>query len=73
MPTSPHPKIAAIVAVLVAIGVAVQSLIDGNPATNPDWSALGTVAILAWGVFSARQNNQSSEDVGLKPVVPPKP
>ncbi len=71
--TSPHPKISAIVGVLVALGVAAQSLLDGNPATNPDWSSLATVIILAYGLFTARQNNVTSEQATGVVSAPPKP
>lgn len=66
MPSSPHPKLSAIIGAMIVIGAAVQSLIDGNPATNPDWSTVGASLFLCYGLFTARQNNTSSEDVGLK-------
>ncbi len=67
MPTSLHPKLTAIMGALVALAVAIKAMVDGDPTTNPDWSSLATTMILAAGLFTTRQNNQSSEDVGIKP------
>lgn len=44
----------------------ISSLFDGNAATNPDWAILmGSLAII-WALFQARDNNISSEEVGIK-------
>lgn len=67
MPTSPHPKITAVLAAIAAIAVAAKSLLDGDPNTNPDWSSLTISLSLAWGLFTARQNNVTSEQAGAKP------
>lgn len=66
MPTSPHPKLTAILGAIVALAVAAKALLDGDPATSPDVSSLVTTLALCWGLFTARQNNQSSEAVGIK-------
>ena len=66
MPTSPHPKLAAILAAVAALAVAAKAMFDGDPATNVDWSQLSLTIMLAVGLFTARQNNQSSEAVGIK-------
>ncbi len=67
MPTSPHPKISALLAAIAALAVAGKSMFDGDPATNPDWSQVGLTLMLAYGLFSARQNNVTSEQAGAKP------
>ncbi len=55
---------AGILAILAALIGAAQSLIDSNPATNPDWSSL-TVAVMAGiGLIKARDNKVSSEAAG---------
>lgn len=66
MPTSPHPKVTAVIGAIIALAVAAKSLFDGDPNTNPDWSALATTLILAGGLFTARQNNVTSEQAGAK-------
>lgn len=64
--TSPHPKLSAILAALGALCIAGKAMFDGDPTTNPDWSQLGLTIMLAVGLFTTRQNNQSSEAVGAK-------
>jgi hypothetical protein len=67
MPTSPHPKLSAIFVAIAALACAGKALFDGDPATNPDWSQLTIALGAAYGLFSARQNNVTSEQVGAKP------
>lgn len=69
MPTSPHPKISAVLAAIGALCIAGKAMFDGDPNTNPDWSSVGLTLMLAWGLFTARQNNVSSEQAGVKPPV----
>ncbi len=73
MITSPHPKLSAILGAIVALAVAAKAMFDGDPATNVDWSALGTTLVLAYGLFTARQNNTTSEMVTGQISAPPKP
>ncbi len=63
MPTSLHPKLTAIMGAVVALAVAIKAMVDGDPTTNPDWSSLATTLILAAGLFTARQNGVTSEQV----------
>ena len=53
-------------AILSAIGLALNQLFDGNPQTTPDWNLLVPQIIAGVGLVLARDNNKSSEDVGLK-------
>lgn len=57
---------AGIAAIVVLLGNAAVALLDGDTATNVDWSSLfaGVSAGLI-GIF-ARDNNKSSEEVGVK-------
>lgn len=42
-------------------------LLDGNPATNPDWSVVIFSTLSSLGLLFARDNDKSSQDVGLRP------
>lgn len=53
-------------AVGTAIANALLRLFDNNPATNPDWWALISLVLLGFGLIKARDNEVSSEDVGIK-------
>jgi ABC-type Mn2+/Zn2+ transport system permease subunit len=55
--------VCTILSALSGVGI---SLLDGNPATNPDWSVVVTACITGFGLIFARDNNKSSEDVGIK-------
>jgi hypothetical protein len=55
-----------ILAIVVAVGTAVQLLIDGNPATNPDWGTVGAAVLAGVGLLTARDNKVSSESAGAK-------
>ncbi len=52
MPTSPHPKLAAILAAISSLAIAAKAMFDGDPATNPDWSQLALTIMLAMGSFT---------------------
>lgn len=56
-----QPKVAAIGALLTAVGDALTALADGDPSTSPDWALVAAVVVMAVGLFSARQNNVTSE------------
>lgn len=64
--TSPYPKVAAIIGALAAILRAVQATVDGDPSTTANWPEAINLIVLAWGLFTARQNNVSSEQAGAK-------
>lgn len=53
------------IATLIALAAGASALLlDGDPATNPDWAALVPVAILCFGVVFARDHDVSSEKAG---------
>ncbi len=59
--TSPRTTITGILAILAAaLGVA-QALLDGNPATSPDWAAVGAAVMAGIGLITARDNKTTSE------------
>jgi len=52
--------------VATVITVVAQPLLDGDPATEPMWAVAGTALAACIGLFFARDNDKSSEDVGTK-------
>jgi hypothetical protein len=54
------------IAILSAVSTAVSAVIDGNPATNPDWTATIAAVSAGWGLLCARDNGVSSEAAGAK-------
>lgn len=52
--------------IAAAITLVVQPLLDGDPSTVPQWGAFVTAATAALGLVFARDNDRSSEDVGIK-------
>jgi uncharacterized membrane protein YhiD involved in acid resistance len=57
---------AGIGAILVAVGSALSSMFDNNPATVADWGAVVAAVIAGIGLLAARDNSVSSEDAGIK-------
>ena len=53
---------------VVAAGITMiaQPMLDGDPATIPQWGVFGTTVAAAVGLLFARDNDRSSEDVGAK-------
>lgn len=58
--------VTGIIAILTAVGAAVNAIIDGNPATNPDWTITISAVTAGLGLIFARDNKVTSEDVGAK-------
>jgi len=52
-----------IVAVFCGVGIA---LLDGDPATNPDWTLVIAAVVAGVAAIRARDDDKSSEDVGAK-------
>jgi uncharacterized membrane protein YhiD involved in acid resistance len=50
-----------VLAIIAAVVSAVQMIVDGNPATNPDWSAVAAAVIAGVGLITARDNKVTSE------------
>ena len=53
-------------AILTAVVGAVKLLVDGDPATNPDWTAVIAAVAAGIGLIAARDNDKTSESVGAK-------
>lgn len=60
-PKTTGAAIAALVA--LAAGVA-HLLLDGDPATNPEWGLVGAQAASLLGLLLARDNDVTSEQAG---------
>lgn len=56
-------KIAAILGFISLIATTITYLVDGNPATNPDWGILISTGTALYALLFVRQNNVSSEGV----------
>jgi Neuraminidase (sialidase) len=57
-----------ILTAVAAIAAAAQSLLDNDPATNPNWEVLAVALTTAWALINARDKNVTSEQQGLKPA-----
>jgi len=55
-----------VLAIVVAIGGAVQLLLDGDAVTNPDWNAVAVAVTAGIGLIFARDNAVTSETAGAK-------
>lgn len=58
-----HVKIAAISGFIALLSTTIAHLMDGNPATNPDWGTLIATATSLYALLFVRQANISSEAV----------
>jgi hypothetical protein len=56
-----------ILTVLGALSAAGLALLDGDPETVPNWTAVGTAITAGVGLIFARDNDRRSEDVGARP------
>lgn len=50
-------------AIIAAVAGAAQLMLDNNPATNPDWTAVIAAVTAGFGLVFARDNDKRSEDV----------
>jgi uncharacterized membrane protein YhiD involved in acid resistance len=57
---------AGIGAILVAIGSALAAHFDGDASTVADWGAVIAAVIAGVGLLAARDNDKSSQDVGIR-------
>ena len=61
--TSKQTKLSGLIAIAIALLTPIQAQLDGNPNTIPDWNTAANVIVLGYGLFVARQNTVTSEDV----------
>ena len=64
MKTSWKTTAAGIAAIVAAAASAAVALFDADPASLPDWGALGAAILAGVGLLSARDNDVSSETAG---------
>ena len=57
---------AGILGIVAAVATAVSAMLDNDPATVPNWSAVAAIASTGFGLLFARDNDKSSEQVGAK-------
>lgn len=58
--------LAGIGLILTSLGQVMTARFDSDLMTNPQWEVLIAAVIAGVGLFMARDNNKSSEDVGAK-------
>lgn len=56
----------AIGLLIAAVGGGLKAYFDGDPATEVDWNLIIIAILAAWNGFASRDNNRSSEDVGVR-------
>lgn len=61
---------AGIAGILGMLGTAVSAMLDGNPATDPQWSIVIPAVITSAGLLFARDANVTSEQQGITPTTP---
>jgi len=66
MTKSWRTSLAGLGAILVAVGVAVTAMTDGDSTTNPDWGVVLAATLAGFGLFFARDNGVNSESAGAK-------
>jgi hypothetical protein len=57
----------AVLLAIITILQAVRFLIDGDPATNPDWNEVISFLTLAWVALMARDAAVSDQASGVRP------
>ena len=58
--------VAGVAAIIAAIALAISHQFDSDPTTVADWSAVITALTAGVGLVLARDNDKSSEKVGVK-------
>lgn len=61
---------AGIAGIIGMLGTAVSAMLDGNPATVPQWEIVIPAVIGMAGLLFARDNNVSSEQAGANDHTP---
>lgn len=64
MPPGTKLKALGLASLLATLATAAKLLLDGDAATNPDWTLVIAQVTAAWGLLVARQSNVTSEEAG---------
>ena len=59
---------AGVASIVAAVSTALVAILDNDPLTVPDWTALGATLALGLGLVAARDNKVTSEQAN-KPLV----
>ena len=59
--------LAGVAAIIAAIALAIAHQFDADANTVADWGAVAAAVAAGVGLLYARDNDRSSEDVGIKP------
>jgi hypothetical protein len=62
--------IAAILGLVSLLALQLANLLDDDPATMFDWALIGTHLPVIFGLLFARDNDVSSQDVGIRKEEP---
>ncbi len=62
--TSWKTTAAGVSAIVCAVAGAAKLMLDADPNSNPDWTAVVAAVTAGIGLIMARDNDKSSEDVG---------
>lgn len=68
-----QPKMFAVLGLITALANAAKALMDNDPSTNVDIPMIMSQVAVCVGLFTARQDNKSSEQVGAGVIVPSVP
>lgn len=49
--------------ILIAVGTAMKSIVDGDPGTTVSWDTFVAEIVIAWGLLRAKDGDKSTEDV----------
>lgn len=68
-------SVAGILAIVSAVASAGYMYFDGDPATNPEWSAVGVAIAAGWGLIHAKDKNvtggtQLNDNTGAQGIRP---
>ena len=57
---------AGIATIIASVATALSAMLDNDPATIPNWTAVIATATTGFGLLFARDNKVTSEQVGAK-------
>ena len=64
---SKQTTVGAVLLAVITLLQAIRLLVDGDPATNPDWNEVVSFLTLAWVALMARDAVVSDQESGVRP------